>query len=57
MDWVKGTLGVPYSYAMELRPDSYTSNGFITPTSQIKPSAQEVWAGLLSIAQQASNNI
>lgn len=49
-DWVRDSVGVKWAYALELRPGPNAFNGFILPTSQIVPTAEETWAGLKSIA-------
>ncbi|CAL4090209.1 unnamed protein product, partial [Meganyctiphanes norvegica] len=43
-DWVKGSLGVKYSYTLELRDRG--NYGFSLPRNQILPTGQEVWDGL-----------
>ena len=48
-DWALGEVGIPYTYAMELRDKG--PYGFILPTEQIIPSAEEVWAFHVSAAQ------
>ena len=48
-DWALGEAGIPYTYAMELRDKG--PYGFILPTEQIIPSAEEVWAFHVSAAQ------
>ena len=48
IDWIKDSAQVKYSYAFELRPSSSALNGFIVKESEIKPSATEVWAGLVA---------
>lgn len=55
MDWVKGTLGTPYVFGLELRPGIEAPYGFIAQAAQIKPSAREVWAGLKSVALSISS--
>ena len=40
-DWTYGTAEVPYSYACELR-----GNSFILPPEEILPSGEEIWAGV-----------
>ena len=50
MDWVKGVVGVPYTYTMELRDTG--TNGFLLPPSQIIPNAEEVWAFHVEAARQ-----
>jgi len=53
-DWAKGSLGVPYSYTIELRPDQNTwGNGFIVPPSEIRPTGEEIWAGVMTMATEA----
>ncbi|TKR70054.1 hypothetical protein L596_022123 [Steinernema carpocapsae] len=55
VDYVKGKLGVKYSYAMELRPNEYASDGFIVDNDQIIPGADECWAGLQVVFNAAAN--
>ena len=43
VDWAY-LRGVKYSFAAELR--DIGANGFILPASQIRPSGEEVWAGI-----------
>ena len=42
-DWAMGMLGVAYSFTPELR-----GPGFNPPTSEIQPSTQEIWNGLVA---------
>ena len=51
LDWVIGVLGVKYSYGMELRPNE-GRDGFLLPTDQILPTAEEVWAWHKAMAYQ-----
>ncbi|XP_050697047.1 carboxypeptidase B-like [Eriocheir sinensis] len=47
-DWAKGVAGVKYAYTIELRD---TGNfGFLLPASQIIPSGEETFQGLLVVA-------
>jgi murein tripeptide amidase MpaA len=50
LDWTLGELGIPYSYAMELRDTG--SYGFILPPDQIIPSGEEVWAFHMTVARE-----
>ena len=43
VDWAH-MKGVKYSFAAELRDTG--ASGFILPASQIRPSGEEVWAGI-----------
>jgi hypothetical protein len=40
-DWTRGTLGVLYSYCIELPPTG--GSGFIVPTSEIKITGKEIF--------------
>ena len=42
IDWTLGELGIPYSYAMELRDTG--DYGVLLPPDQIIPTAEEAWA-------------
>uniref|UniRef100_A0A7E4V817 Peptidase_M14 domain-containing protein n=1 Tax=Panagrellus redivivus TaxID=6233 RepID=A0A7E4V817_PANRE len=53
IDYAKGLLGIDYSYAMELRPDENSWDGFILPTSQILDGASECWAGVQLVFRAA----
>lgn len=46
LDYVSATLGVQYSWSIEMRPTSSSSNGFVIPASNIVPSGNENWAGM-----------
>ena len=50
-DWAKQTAGVKYAYTYELRPDSYSWNGFVVDASVIQPSGEEIWASLAKVAE------
>jgi len=50
LDWTLGELGIPYSYAMELRDTG--AYGFILPPNQIIPSGEEVWAFHMTVARE-----
>ena len=43
-DWAFGVAGIPYSYGMELRPGPNSFHGFVLPTDEIIPAAEETWA-------------
>ena len=49
MDWTLGELGIPYSYAMELRDTG--EFGFLLPEDQIIPTGEEVWAFHMTVAR------
>lgn len=57
MDWVKGYLGTPYVFGMELRPTQNIPNGFITTTDSIAPATEDVWQGLKVVAQRAQMDL
>jgi hypothetical protein len=46
-DWAKGVANAKYSYTIELRPaPNEIANGFLLPPSAIKPTGEEIWAGV-----------
>jgi len=45
-DWTRGTLGIVHSYCLELPPTGGT--GFIAPTSEIKKTGAETYAGVVA---------
>ncbi len=44
-DWAKGVLGVKYPFLPELR-----GGGFDPPASEIQPSYEEMWNGIVAYA-------
>ncbi|XP_035698290.1 carboxypeptidase A2-like [Branchiostoma floridae] len=50
-DWAYTVAGIKYSYAIELR-DMW--DGYVLPADQIRPSADEFFAGLLVVAEQVA---
>lgn len=52
MDWVYGELGA-FSYGIELRPDGDTDpgEGFVLPPEQIRPVCDELYGGVLDLAE------
>jgi hypothetical protein len=48
LDWAKATLGVKYSYVLELGPDE---EEFELKQSEIKPVACETYAGIKAFLQ------
>ncbi|XP_074644948.1 carboxypeptidase B-like [Tubulanus polymorphus] len=52
MDWVKAKAHIKYSFAMEMRPDRYSYNGFIVPPSEIVPAGEEMFAGIKAMARE-----
>jgi len=50
-DWTYGGANVPYSYACELR-----GNSFVIPPENIIPSGQENFAGVVSLATFVQKN-
>merc|ERR1712038_2241680 len=50
LDWTLGELGIPYSYAMELRDTGLY--GFLLPPAQIIPTGEEVWAFHMTAARE-----
>ena len=50
LDWTLGELGIPYSYAMELRDKGHY--GFLLPEEQIIDTAREVWAFHRAVARE-----
>eukprot|EP00058_Branchiostoma_floridae_P011798 XP_002597286.1 hypothetical protein BRAFLDRAFT_118166 [Branchiostoma floridae] len=51
-DWAYTVAGIKYSYAIELRDEG--QYGFVLPANQIRPSADEFFAGLLVLAEQVA---
>jgi len=51
-DWAKGSLGVKYSFTLELPPSDSNAqgNGFLVPTSAIPHIAEETWPGVRAMA-------
>ena len=56
IDYTKGLLNIDLSYAMELRPDGNSWDGFVLPASQIIAGASECWAGLQVVFKAAYSN-
>uniref|UniRef100_R4G7D1 Carb-Abd-1 n=1 Tax=Abdopus aculeatus TaxID=515833 RepID=R4G7D1_ABDAC len=50
-DWAKMKMNIKYAYAFELRPDPYSSKGFIMPVSEIQPSYRELFVALKAFAE------
>ncbi|XP_031556615.1 carboxypeptidase B-like [Actinia tenebrosa] len=50
MDWVAGTLGVTYSYGLELRDKG--RYGFLLPANQIRPTGEETFAAIKAMVQE-----
>ncbi|MCL4133841.1 UNVERIFIED_CONTAM: hypothetical protein GTU68_015517, partial [Idotea baltica] len=48
-DWAFATLGADYAYTLELRDTG--DNGFVLPSSQIKPTREENWEGFKYLIQ------
>ena len=48
VDYAHVKLGIKYSYALELRDEGF--HGFELPVKQIKPTLEETWAGLQTMA-------
>ena len=53
VDWAYDS-GIKYSFSFELRDTG--RYGFLLPASQIIPTAQETWLGLLTIMEHTLNN-
>jgi len=51
-DWAKSVAGIKYAYTFELRPSSYSWNGFVVDASVIEPSGEEIWAALSTVADR-----
>ena len=49
-DWAKGVAGIKYSYTIELRDRG--NAGFVLPSSQIVPTAEETWAGIKAAVEE-----
>jgi carboxypeptidase A2 len=56
IDYTKGVLNIDYSYAMELRPNGDSFNGFVLPEDQIIAGASECWAGVQWAFKAAMND-
>ena len=57
IDWAFGTVGIPYSFALELRGDtkserSKQTHGFMLPADQIEPTTFELKAFVATLAKQ-----
>jgi carboxypeptidase A4 len=50
-DWAYDIAGAELAWAFELRPGSGGSGGFVIPPSNILPSGEENWAGMLALFQ------
>lgn len=50
-DYVKGVVGVPYVYTIELRDQGYY--GFLLPPEQILPASEETWEAIRVVAKEA----
>jgi hypothetical protein len=51
-DYAKGTAGAKYSFTFELRPtQAETRNGFVLHPSYIRPTGEEIWAGVLKMIE------
>lgn len=55
VDFTYGTLGVKYSYAVELRDTG--RNGFILPASEIVPSGEETWQAVLALWRYVATQV
>ena len=53
LDWTLGELGIPYSYAMELRDTG--AYGFLLPPEQIIPTGEEACAFHMCAARNIIN--
>uniref|UniRef100_A0A1I8AC41 ShKT domain-containing protein n=1 Tax=Steinernema glaseri TaxID=37863 RepID=A0A1I8AC41_9BILA len=51
-DWVKGKLGIKYTYLFELRPQTSDASGFLFDSSQIIPTALETWEAVKVIVER-----
>ncbi|XP_078573698.1 carboxypeptidase B-like [Branchiostoma floridae x Branchiostoma japonicum] len=51
-DWAYTVAGIKYSYTIQLRDTG--QYGFVLPADQIRPSADEFFAGLLVVAEQVA---
>ncbi|XP_056634469.1 zinc carboxypeptidase-like [Diorhabda sublineata] len=54
-DWFKAVLGVPIVFAFELRPSENSKTGFLLPAEEIKPTAKEFMASLITILEKYNN--
>uniref|UniRef100_A0A915ELD3 Cytochrome c oxidase assembly protein COX16 homolog, mitochondrial n=1 Tax=Ditylenchus dipsaci TaxID=166011 RepID=A0A915ELD3_9BILA len=47
IDYAMGKIKIPYSFAMELRPQpTILTNGFVLPSAEILPGSKECWTGI-----------
>lgn len=56
-DYVKGVIGVKYSYTLELPPvEGEMPWGFIIPETRIKPIVTDTWRGIVALLFRLNNN-
>lgn len=51
-DWAYDVAKAELAWAVELRPASSSGGGFTVPASNIKPSGDEIWAGVKYLFSQ-----
>ncbi|KAI6207693.1 Peptidase-M14 domain-containing protein [Aphelenchoides besseyi] len=57
-DYAKGTLQIPYSYLLELRPqNTMFANGFLLPEREIQPTGEETFEAIKVLAQEIYNEV
>ncbi|XP_047735826.1 carboxypeptidase B [Hyalella azteca] len=54
-DYAHGHLGIPYSFALELRDRG--EHGYLLPRDQIEPTAEETTIGLFAMAQEVAHEL
>ncbi len=57
MDYAKGVMKVPFSFAAELSPSQYARNGFILPSSEIRTVGKQLFAALEATVKKAKKMI
>ena len=55
MDWAHGVAGIKYSFSLELRDRG--QYGFFLPRSQIVPTAEETFTGILAMANEIKKEL
>lgn len=55
VDWAHSKLGIKYAFALELRDQG--QHGFMLPVSQIQPTVEETWDGIVGMANEISKEL
>ena len=53
-DWAAGVPQIPFVYTTELRDTG--EYGFVLPPNQVRPTAEETWAGLKALMNYIDND-